>query len=461
MENTYRNICEVIVPNDLCIGCGLCAGICPPQVLEMRFNQYGEYIPVEFKEGCLPKCDLCLRACPFFDQEDNEDSLASANFLAEPGIKHSVDAGFYLDTFVGYNPVDEQRLNSASGGLATIFLSSLLEKRIVDRVICVVPDDDPEKLFRFTSVRNPSDVSASAKSCYYPVEMSNAICEILNTDVRYAIMGLPCFLKAIRLAMQKNPRLRNRIVVLAGIVCGQTKSKFFAEYLCKLKGGDPALMNYARFRVKDLEKPANNFGFQFKCAGGNVNNGTIYWKEGMSEAWVRGYFKPNACNYCDDIFAEVADVVFMDAWLERYIKDPKGTNFVIVRKSSVLELLKTDAGEGKIFLENICIESVFQSQHPVIEFKRSLLSDRLAFRKFTERKYTPNKRVSPARLSIMRFFQIGLDYLIINTSKSAFLKERYRSNLRFFNMYFIPTLFIQRVIRRLKIIADSILEVTA
>jgi len=274
-------------------------------------------------------------------------------------------------------------------------------------------------------------------------------------------MGLPCFLKAICFAMQKKPRLRKRLVVLGGIVCGQTKSKFFAEYLCKLKGGDPALMNYARFRVKDLEKPANNFGFQFKCAGGNVNNGTIYWKEGMSEAWVRGYFKPNACNYCDDIFAEVADVVFMDAWLERYIKDPKGTNFVIVRKSSVLELLKTDAGEGKIFLENICIESVFQSQHPVIEFKRSLLSDRLAFRKFTERKYTPNKRVSPARLSIMRFFQIGLDYLIINTSKSAFLKERYRSNLRFFNMYFIPTLFIQRVIRRLKIIADSILEVTA
>lgn len=461
MKLTYRNVCELIVANDLCIGCGICAGICPKQVLEIRFNQYGEYTPVEFKEGCLPKCDLCLHACPFYDQKANEDSLASANFLAEPGIKHSVDAGYYLDTFVGYNADDEQRLSSASGGLATIFLSSLLEKKIVDRVICVVPDDNPEKLFRFTSVNNPGDVFDSAKSCYYPVEMSKVIREILDTEVRYAIVGLPCFLKAIRLAAQNSPRLRNRIVVFAGIVCGQTKSKFFAEYLCKLKGGDPALMNYARFRVKDPEKPANNFGFQFKCSGGNVKTATIYSKEGMSEAWLRGYFKPNACNFCDDIFAEVADVVYMDAWLERYINDPKGTNFAIVRNSSVLEILKTAACEGRIFLENIPIEAVLQSQRGVTEFKRSLLTDRLTFREFFRTKYTPHKRVSPAHISILRFFQIALDYLLIYASKRVFLKERHRSSFAFFKFYFIPILFLQRVIRRLKIIADSILGVAA
>ena len=42
--------------------------------------------------------------------------------------------------------------------------------------------------------------------------------------------------------------------------------------------------------------------------------------------WHYQYFKHNACNFCDDVFGETADITFMDAWLPEYVRDYKGTS---------------------------------------------------------------------------------------------------------------------------------------
>jgi coenzyme F420 hydrogenase subunit beta len=457
MNKKYRNVCDVIVPNDLCIGCGLCAGICPPQVLDMRFNQYGEYIPLENREGCLPNCSLCLQACPFWDQNDNEDTLAWQAFSTEPELHHRVETGHYLKTFAGYSLRSEQRLNAASGGLATWFLRTLLEQNVVDRVICVTPNDDSDKLFHFTVLDTPDDISKSAKSCYYPVEMSGIIREILQTEARYAVIGLPCFLKGLRLAMRTNRRLRNRVNVLAGLVCGQTKSKFFAEYLCALGGGDPNGLTKARFRIKDPERPANDYGFYFENESTVNKSGTIFWLEGMNKAWGRGYFKPNACNYCDDTFAEVADVVFMDAWLDRYINDSQGTNLVMIRRASLMELFEQGQRDGGICLEEIPIEEVIHSQQGVIDIKRSGLAERLGLAKMWRWRAITIKRVKPSRISLYRSVQLWLQHKLISMSKEAFLKQKaHGGGLECFERKMRPILFLMKLVNYVPILFSRV-----
>jgi len=456
MVMTYRNVCDIIVPNDMCIGCGLCAGICPVKVFEMRFNSNGEYIPVEYRKGCLPKCDLCLSSCPFYSQDANEDKLASIAFSDQENINHSPELGYYLETLVGFNNDHEHRLNSSSGGLATRLLCTLLENKVVDKVVCVMPEsNNPGKLFRFSILDNVEDVYKSSKSCYYPVEMSEVIQEILKTESRYAVIGLPCFLKGIRLAMSTNTRLRRRILFLMGIVCGQTKSTFFAEYLCKLKGGNPALMNYARFRVKDLAKPANQFGFQFRCSGGDVKNGTIYWLEGMAQAWSGGYFKLNPCNFCDDVFAEVADVVFMDAWTENYISDPYGTSFALVRNKQILDIIKNDGRSGHISIQNTEPIELIQSQLPVINSKRKLLSQRLFIGDLCGIKTIPKKRVEPKSGKLLDLIDRGTEMLLTKISKVAFRYQGKRSGWLIFRISTDPILFWQRILRRLHYMFDS------
>ncbi len=372
MDKPYRNVCESIVPNDLCIGCGVCAGVCPAHVLTMRFNDFGAYIPVEESEGCLPKCDLCLRVCPFSDQEDNEDTLARAAFAQIPGIQHTPELGYYLDTYVGYSQVDGHRENGSSGGLATWFLETLLTRGIVDKVICVTSNPgNPQKLFRFAVLDSVEAVRNASRSCYYPVEMSEVIREILSQEGRYVITGLPCFLKGLRLAMRKDARLRRRIVALVGLVCGQAKTRYFAEYLCAACGGDPNSLVEVRFRLKDPERPAQDYAHQFTWKDkGQLISRKIYWTEGIEDIWTHDYFKPNACNFCDDVFAETADVVFMDAWLPEYNQDPKGHNLVLVRTTWIHDIFQNGQQSGELFLEEIQNKRVIRSQKTALENKR-------------------------------------------------------------------------------------------
>jgi ferredoxin len=127
-KSMNKNVCTEVVAHNLCIGCGVCAGICPRGNLRIDFNQYGEYNALETGKGCSEKCDLCLKVCPFYDHGENEDTIGKRLFADIPKINHKPETGYYLDTFVGYSNIDDHRGNGASGGLATWTLETLLRK---------------------------------------------------------------------------------------------------------------------------------------------------------------------------------------------------------------------------------------------------------------------------------------------------------------------------------------------
>jgi coenzyme F420-reducing hydrogenase beta subunit len=187
-----------VVEQDLCIGCGLCAAFCPQGVLAMEWNRYGEYNPVAISP-CTTECGLCLKVCPFADSGENEDTIGERLYGAVPGIQHRSETGYYLASYVGYS--ERHRPTSASGGMATWLLEALLTEGVVDHVICVAPTGDPERLFAFQVFDTPEEVRTGAGSAYYPVEMSAVIRQVLEVPGRYAVTGLPCFMKAIRLAI--------------------------------------------------------------------------------------------------------------------------------------------------------------------------------------------------------------------------------------------------------------------
>ena len=396
----YRNVCEVIVPNDLCCGCGICAGICPNDALKIEWNKYGEYAPVEQTGKCV-ECGLCFQVCPFWNQEENETTLAEREFKNQEGFQHDSVVGFFLDLFAGYSKVGNHRIQGAAGGLTTWLLEKMLTQGIVNRVCCVVPNNDPNTLFRFSVVDTIQDIRHASRSVYYPVELSQVISEILNTDGKYAVVGLPCALKGLRLAMLRNTDLRERIVVLVGLVCGQQKSKFFAEYLCALAGGQPSKLTSASFRVKDRTRHHLDHRFEFTCGSGdNIMKGHIYQSEGMGWLWGHDCFKLNACNYCDDITAEVADVTFGDAVSEPYSYGTAGANFVVVRSAMVHDLLVNGASAGDIVLDRVPLKAVIERQQGVILLKRHDLQQRLyVSQKKGNASYSPAKRFPPRQRS--------------------------------------------------------------
>lgn len=386
MQSTTNNVCNHVVAADLCIGCGLCAGICPTGTLEMRWDAKGLLIPTD-RGNCAPKCRMCLEVCPFMSQNKNEDTLA--NDIFDSNLRRSANVGYYSNCYVGHAEKG-YRDRGASGGMASWFMAALLEQGVVDHVVCVRRKADPQCLYEYALLSTPGEVRSASKSAYYPVELSTVIHHILRSEGRYALIGLPCFIKAVRLATTRIPLLKRRLIVMAGLVCGQTKSRMFSSYLVHQMDLDPAQINEVVFRNKLSGNNSNNFEIRAKEFEGRT--GSLPWHGVYSNAWTSGMFSPRACSFCDDIFAELADISFMDAWLPKFIADSAGASLVVCRSGLAQLVVSKGIESYALSIESISVERVEESQVPVTEWKRRDLSWRLWLAK-EKQNVVPLKRI--------------------------------------------------------------------
>lgn len=381
-----------VVERNICVGCGTCAVVCTEQCLKMIFNKYGELIPVV--NGTCTKCGLCYSICPFGNENQNESQLSIELSAKHIGINSDEILGNYTGCYVGFVQSRKQRWQRSSGGLATWFLAELLRQDKVDIVLCVMTNRNPQKLFTFSSLSDPGRVLSSAKSCYYPVEWSGVLRDVISDKKRFAVIGLPCYLKSLRRYAIINSEVRDLCRVLVGITCGQNKSKLFADYLIRMSGGDPQRVQRISFREKILESPASDFAFSFFTD--EKTKGSIQWSKGYGHAFIDGYFKLNACNYCDDVFADVADISFMDAWLDPWKSDCTGTNLVITRSVECQSILDDGHYSNEINIEKISAIDIARSQKGVVSNKTEGLAFRLSVLSGQNGKPLLKKRVDPS-----------------------------------------------------------------
>ena len=366
------NVLHNVVNMGWCVGCGMCAAVCPKGRLEIRWNERGGYNPVE-SEGyveCNKNCHLCYQVCPAHGYTKNETEIGTSLYGNIPDIHFRKETGYYLDSYVGYSK--DHRPAGASGGMASWTLETLLTSGEVDAVAAVSRTANPDKLFEFKICHSVEDIRACGRSAYYPVEISQVIQYVLQNEGRYAIICLPCVCKAVRLAQEKLPKLKRRITHVLGLTCGHQCSKFFAEYICALGGGDPHELREIIFRTKDLSQPASNPGITFRSGKGDTEvHKQVLWKDGVGSAYTNGYFQIPGCFYCDDVFAECADITFMDAWLSEYVKDPEGTSLVVVRGNQLKKMLQEATQRGCLSCQLLPIKKIIQSQRGVLERKRT------------------------------------------------------------------------------------------
>jgi coenzyme F420 hydrogenase subunit beta len=391
----HLDVISRIVSNDVCRGCGVCAGVCPSNALEMTWQGNGDRVPIKLRE-CPPKCDFCLRVCPFNDQAYTESTLAEERFGAVPCIQHDESVGYYLSAYVGYSTIAAHRSRGSSGGMCTWTLEALLNTGQVDAVACVGRSDRADQLFDYQILEDIEKVRGAASSRYYPVDIADVVRQLQapGPDKRYAVVGLPCTLKGLQLAMMNLPILRRRVVFLLGLVCGHLPNRHYTEYLARLSGVNPDQLETVDYRLKQGSDRASNYLFRARRQDG-IKAQPVPFRGRVSRAWGWGYFQHNACNYCDDIFAETADAVFMDAWLPEYEADPQGHSLIIARHPELLKLLEQGSKERTCRLNPVSINKVAASQKGLVYRKKVEIAGRL-YRAERRQEWVPKKRVSPS-----------------------------------------------------------------
>ncbi len=362
-----------VVKNDLCIGCGLCVYKCPNRALEMKWSEFGFLVP-ELSGNCDSNGD-CVTVCPFnlFPAKEVETENELADIFHQQTRNYHCSIGKYDSIYAGYS--EEFRLTSSSGGIATFVFTELLEKGIVDHVFSVKEAPNSDSHYEYTKSSNREDLIASSKTKYYPMTMATVFTEINQLKGTVAVIGVACFIKAIRLAQYSDPLLKEKIPFLVGIICGGIKSRFFAEYLAE-KSGVPKLL-YAKpeFRIKDVSSSASDYSFGCKNKADNVQH-TVKMRS-VGDMWGTGLFKANACDFCDDVTTELADISLGDAWLEPFVKDGKGTSVIVTRSSEASKIIGEGVKKGKLLIKQLSLESFLASQQGSFNHRHTGLSVRL------------------------------------------------------------------------------------
>lgn len=372
----------------LCIGCGACAAQVDHPNAAMRWNRYGQLQPGGSSTWRRRPTARFAGLCPFSPAARNEDELAAARF---PHARHA-DAriGRFEAAFVGHAAEGSFRADGSSGGMVSWVAAELLRRGLVDGVAHVAAADPTRDdcFFRYRISHSVEEVRSGAHSRYYPVEMSAVLSEMRDVPGRYAVIGIPCFVKAVHLLRDQDEVLRGRIAFTLGLFCGHMKSARMVESFAWQMDTEPSRLRAIEYRVKKPERPANWYRAELALEDGSFRQQD--WWHLVDGDWGSGFFQNPACDFCDDVVAETADISFGDAWVEPYSSDGRGTNVVVVRSALLDDMLRQGISEGRLAMKEVDAEFVVQTQAAGFRQRREGLAWRLARRRYGLR---PRKRV--------------------------------------------------------------------
>jgi coenzyme F420 hydrogenase subunit beta len=374
MTFVKKNIFDSVIKQDMCIGCGACLYSTSNDNLVMKWNKEGFLNPTS--ETSDMESEKSLKVCPFnpFPDKEVRTEKEIANIFLKDAPNHHQRVGRYYNSYVGYS--NKYRLTSSSGGMATYLIEQLLNQNIVDAVITVKEGKD--SFYEYSVIRLTDDLISTSETKYYPVTLGTVINQLKTSNERFAIVGIACFLKSVRLLQFYHPELKDKIKFTIGIICGGVKSKFFAEYLAGKTGVSSDQFSKPKFRIKDLQSTASDYSFG--CNDINGQQHTIKMRK-VGDMWGSGMFKNNACDFCDDVTTELADISLGDAWLNPYNKDGKGTNVIVTRTELAERLINAGIIHKELAVDTLEFDHFLSSQQGSFNHRQKALGYRIKLAK--------------------------------------------------------------------------------
>lgn len=351
--NQYVCVADIVAAN-MCVGCGTCEGVCPKKNIKMiKSNKYGHYIPIE-ANNCT-ECSVCLDVCVGFER-----ITSYTGFVNNNNNEKKTKIGNYIKCYHGYANSDLVRSKASSGGLIPAILSYMLDKGVIDGALVVRASKDNPLEFEPFIARSINEIVEATGSKYSPAATNVMIRYILENPGKYAVVGLPCQIQALRKVEDKFKIVKSRVLLALGLFCNHTPSFMATQYLLKQMRVDP----------RDLIRINYRSGWD-NCALIQLRSGEAikfkaYWYLGFGSL-----FRPTSCSICNDHTCEQADISFGDAWLPGVDRNNPGESIAVVRSDSGQKVISAAVESGAVLLKHIDEGLVFKSQRqPIMEKKK-------------------------------------------------------------------------------------------
>lgn len=345
---------KTIFDSKICSGCGLCAGICPMNCIQI-YNGFGKLD----EEKCI-RCGLCYFICPrsYLPNQILNMYQEDANEL-----KTYSKIGFYQESYSARTKIKEISEHCQDGGISSTCLYYLLDNDKVDLSIGAKMSNTkwrPEPII----LKTKDDVIQTLGTKY----VNNPNLQILNqtevTGKKIAVVGVPCQMQALLKSNIYNIGLPplNAIEYRIGIFCMES---FSYESLLKI--------------CEKLEVPIND------AVKMDINKGKffVYTQNETLEIPIKeiSNLAREDCEVCFDLTSEAADISVGS------IGSPSGWNTVIIRTPKGKELYKS------LLADDLIESKDFKDVKPGLPLLEKIAnSKRTKSTKYIDQKKSENKR---------------------------------------------------------------------
>lgn len=310
-----------------CSGCFACYNICPRNAIEMKEDEFGYIYPVIDKKKCI-NCMLCHKTCP----ANNKNTSFSKS----------------MDVFALYNKNNHKRLESSSGGAASLFYEYILDNGGIAYGVSNLFSDN----FSFIRVEKKEDIMKLKGSKYvhcYINDTYRLILDDLKNNKKVIFIGTPCQVDGLKNFLKKD--YLNLYTI--DIIChGVPSQKLLFDEL-KLQRIDFSKVNKIFFRSSNL--------FALKIL--DFDNKILFEKQADKIPYYKNFLQGNTyrenCYSCRYARKErISDVTIGDFWgLSKdssiYDNESDGVSLVMVNTNKGKELFNNIRKEAKYEKRNI------------------------------------------------------------------------------------------------------------
>jgi len=281
-----------VLAADACAGCGACAALAP-NAIQMDGGS-GWLRPLQSAPVAAEAEAAIAVVCPGLELE-----------IAAAGRQDHLIWGPVVDMRIGHSTDPALRRQASSGGALSALLVHLIETGAVDYVLqTAASDDDPLGNMTVHS-RKAFQVAAAAGSRYAPSAPLAGVEEALAHDARFAFVGKPCDVAALRALARIDPRVDAHIPFMLSFFCAGVPNRRGAEKVVEKLGFRPEDVTAFRFRGDGWPGQAKAVG---PCG---ETRGMSY-----AESWggILSAHVQFRCKICPDGTGGFADIVCADAW---------------------------------------------------------------------------------------------------------------------------------------------------
>ena len=295
-----------------CNGCGACIYVCPKHCIHMEEDEEGFFYPVIHEEECI-HCNKCKNICSNYSKEQKEINKA----------------------YIASNTCEEERKNSASGGMFYILAKYVIEKNGV--VFGVKYNEDLTAVHDYATTLEECKSFMGSKYVRSKTEgIYEKVKEFLMQEKYVLFTGTPCQIAGLKTFLNKEYEK----LLTCEIICHANPSpKIFRKYVEELE-------QKKALKVKDIK-------FRSKENGWDNSTPIIEYENGEKEEDITFYkgfiaelFNRPSCHSCVFVGNKgYADFTIGDLWgiqkIAPEMNDNKGVSLLIVNSNKA----------EKIFLE--------------------------------------------------------------------------------------------------------------